>query len=358
MKKKILALFLSMVLLCTSAFALEPAFTADDNSTVKETVETYLRECTSGIYFHEADTDVISNTLMAPAPLNDESAIEWAGEEALCAFVENTSFDLARSLGKEAPTMDEMLQDLNTQSARVAFLGHLYESQNITYSHFDAKYLFQNIETTSGYAAVDVLEVLNYQYSDCDEPTYEEIRYNITLAKLNREWVIADVISDDLFFLQHYADADFSLEEAIDGYDAAVAAADQVLDGVAIEVDTAAQAASNIAYNSHNAANYALTYSTSTDTGSTPEFKNDLFNWFGADCMNFASQCVWAGFGGNNSAAAIQSGYGMDKVGTNSGNTAWWCNATTGTNSWASCRNFRLYIQNSAASSEKGFWHP
>lgn len=49
MKKKILALFLSMVLLCTSAFALEPAFAADDSSAVKETVETYLRECTSGI---------------------------------------------------------------------------------------------------------------------------------------------------------------------------------------------------------------------------------------------------------------------------------------------------------------------
>ena len=107
MKKKILALFLSMVLLCTSAFALEPAFAADDSSAVKETVETYLRECTSGIYFHEADTDAISNTLMAPAPLNDESAIEWAGEEALCAFVEDTSVYLARTLGKEAPTMDE-----------------------------------------------------------------------------------------------------------------------------------------------------------------------------------------------------------------------------------------------------------
>ena len=354
MKKRVLALFLSMVLLCSSAFALEPAFATDDSSAVKETVETYLRECTSGIYFHETDADAISNTLMAPALLDNESAVEWAGEEALCDFAEDACFDLARSLGKEVPTMDEMLQDLNTQSARVAFLGHLYESQDITYSSFDVQYLFQNIEATSNLAAVDVLEALNYQYSDCDEPTYEEIRYNITLTKLNGEWVIADVISDDHFFLEHYADADFSLEEAIDGYDTAVAAADLVLDGDAIEADTAAQAASNIAYDRRNAANYALTYSTSTDTGSTPEFKNNLFNWFGADCMNFASQCVWAGFGGSNSAAAIQSGYGMDKVGTNSGNTAWWCNATTGTNSWASCRNFRLYIQNSAASSEKG----
>ena len=59
-------------------------------------------------------------------------------------------------------------------------------------------------------------------------------------------------------------------------------------------------------YDAANAANYALTYS-----GSDTSFYNENFNSYadvGGDCMNFASQSIWAGLGMDNSPHKISNG--------------------------------------------------
>lgn len=66
--------------------------------------------------------------------------------------------------------------------------------------------------------------------------------------------------------------------------------------------------------------------------------------------MNFASQCVWAGFGGSNNYSHVNNKYGMDT----SGSYTWWCTKSSNVNSWSSCSAFNTYIKNSNSSTEKG----
>lgn len=115
---------------------------------------------------------------------------------------------------------------------------------------------------------------------------------------------------------------------------------------------TAVAGTTDITYNKANAVNYAGVYSTDADNDKTtpPTFRNTDFPWFSSNCINFASQCVWAGFGGSNSRTDIGNKYGMD----NTGSYTWWANNATSTPSWYSCRAFREYVANSKSVTEKG----
>lgn len=348
--RKTLAFVLATATLSTTCFAMGPGNRSESQFAVEDSVKGYLQDCIEASYFYEP-TEPAAQTLLA-APLSIASDTQTISDAANDLAQLADDFPLLQQMDRSQSALESMVNDLNLQSDLTSFYGALYEMESIDYTFFDTDYIFNDVIVDGDLAAVDVTAVLNYQYSDCDQPTYEEIRYNLTLMNLNGSWYIADIVSDDPLFQQYYAD-EFDLEEAIQGCQDAIQNADlytPVLSeqDIAVPMDT-----SDISYNKQNAINYALTYTTSTDTG-LPSFKNDLFPWFGADCMNFASQCVWAGFGGSNSSTDIQAGYGMDKDGSNTGNTAWWANATSGTNSWASCRNFRLYVTNSTNGSGKG----
>lgn len=348
-RKLISVLLATLMIPSTISLAYEPdSFSAA--SQVENTVETFLEDCLDISYHHEEQVPLQHTLLTAPASLSGSGQTLSAAAQELASV--GAELPLFQQMERTNMSLQTMSNDLSLQEDITAFYGALYEMEDVTYSNFESDYLFNDISVNGDYAAVDVTLVLNYQYSDCDQPTYEEIRYNLTLMKLNGSWYIADVASDDPMFQQYYQGG-FDLESAVQGCEDALENSD-LYEPVLSEQNIAVpMTTSDITYNKQNAINYALTYTTSTDTGE-PSFKNDLFHWFDADCMNFASQCVWAGFGGSNYSADVQSGYGMDKDGSNTGNTAWWANATTGTNSWASCRNFRLYVQNSTNASDKG----
>lgn len=357
--KVLMALCMAIALTCPTVFAAEAELTElNDRTEIEAVTESYLNSCTEGIYFHSGEMDssqTLTAVMMDTLTAEETSMEESISVAALDDFVEESSPTLLESMDRSSIFMKDMVMDLSTMENRTAYFGHVYEEQDITYSYFNADYVFNAVKVEGDYALAEVNEILDYQYSFCDEPTYEMIQYNVLLMKLNGEWVIADVISDDQFFQANYDNADYDLETAIDGYDEVTDTAyiaENGLDDQSVTV-TAANGSGDISYIKENAVNYALMHTTSDDSG-TPSFKNDRFPWFGADCMNFASQCIWAGFGGSNSTTDIANGNGMDKVGSNSGNTAWWANNTSGTNSWASCRNFRLYVTNSAGSADKG----
>lgn len=340
----ILSLILAVSLMATTALG---ANEEDFEQQVKDATEAYLRSCMEGIYFHEDTMPAELTIIDSAAPVSRESMTTASMFATLSQVEAEAELPLFESVSRESSGLQAMTEALALQEAKVSFYGHLYETQDISYQSFDAEYLFHEVSVDGNCAVVDVSEVLNYQYSDCADPTYELIKYNIALIRVDGEWLIADVVSDDPFFQQNYNNDSFNLESAIQGYDIALASAEAA---EAATVSALPSSANDIGYNKQNAVNYALTYTTSTDSGSTPVFKNNLFRWWGADCMNFASQCVWAGFGGSNSSMDIQSGYGMDKTGT----YTWWANATTAASPWISCSSFRTYVKNSAGASEKG----
>ncbi len=284
----------------------------------------------------------------------EEPALTMAKLDSMVAFAERNAMPVAELVERDGASVDAMIGDLQRMEDMTTYYAHIYEDQNVSFSNFDASYFFGDVVVDGDLAMVEVFEELNYQYSDCDEPSYELGEFSVMLVKLDGEWVVADIISDDSAFLSNCTSR-YDADSEIRAYDEAksfsyvpaeAAPAEDENDGIALA------AASNIAYNRQNAVNYALTYTTQADDGKkTPSFRNTRFHWFGQDCMNFASQCVWAGFGGSNSWADIPAHQGMDTV-----NPYWWCDSAgqCSNNSWASCGAFRTYVAESKKLSSMG----
>ncbi len=353
--KKVLSLALSVgmifSLLSTSVLATEvKANEQSEQQQIEATVESYLKKCVESIYSYkkqDVSKDTMKNVLIAA---RSESSTKLEQDiSSFAQFQKKSGFGLMNALDIKESGVKAVLDNLDLQEDRVVYFGHLHETQKITYSHFNTDYRFHETSIEGNYAVADVSEYLDYQYSFCREPTFEITNYNISLIRVNDSWMIAEVVSDDSFFQSHYNEG-FDLQTELRGYDEAFSRVEEpsLVKG---SRSTLATTSSDIAYNKQNAANYALTYSTQSDDGSgTPTFKNNNFPWFGADCMNFASQCMWAGFGGSNSYADVGAKYGMDSVGS----YTWWATNSNGTPSWASCGNFRSYVDGSKSSSEKG----
>ena len=283
-----------------------------------------------------------------------EPALTMAKLDSMVTFAERNAMPVAELVERNGVSVDAMLGDLRCMEDMTAYYAHIYEDQHVSFSNFDASYFFGDVVVDGDLAMVEVFEELNYQYSDCDEPSYELGEFNVMLVKLDGEWVVADVVSDDSAFLSSCTTS-YDADSEIRAYDEAksfsyvpaeAAPAEGENDGIALA------AASNIPYNRQNAVNYALTYTTQADDGKkTPSFRNTRFHWFGKDCMNFASQCVWAGFGGSNSWTDIPAHQGMDTV-----NPYWWCDnaGQCSSGSWASCGAFRTYVEDSKKFSSMG----
>lgn len=355
------SILMVFTLCCSPAFALRFSM---DETTIMETAENYLSERMETIYLRTG-AQVSAATARTLLDIAGEPAVmaEEAAADSEAALLGNVVDSVAAFAADNAPVLmsemdraisvDTMLGDLQCMEDMVAYKSYIFEDQNITFSDFDAQYHFGDIVIDGDYAVAEVYEELNYQYVDCDEPSYELGEFNVALVRIDGEWIIADVISDDMAFLA-YCNTGYDLEAEITAYDEAMEnAAFEVADTIEIDEPAAVAATtSSITYVKNNAVNYALTYTTQADDGTTtPTFRNTRFYWFGADCMNFCSQCVWAGFGGSNSWADIPAHQGMDEV-----SPAWWCDNSgqSSNGSWASCSAFRTYVSQSKSASTKG----
>ncbi len=100
-------------------------------------------------------------------------------------------------------------------------------------------------------------------------------------------------------------------------------------------------------YDRSRCASYATTYTNNNVDCSTTNYNTLFVNYTYkcADCQNFVSQCVWYGFGGQNTSQAIQGHY-LPMVYNVTGATNWWADKyTTGSNwTWTSVPNFESMI--------------
>lgn len=116
-------------------------------------------------------------------------------------------------------------------------------------------------------------------------------------------------------------------------------------------------------YNKENAWKYAYTYATSTTTSTANSYYNtDIFNDYSGpdagDCMNFASQAIYAGFSGSNNLTSVNAGTApQDTVGIaagqpNAAQTKWYAKPASTYWAWTSCGYFRDYIDYSVNDTE------
>ncbi len=363
MKKQLVAMVLSLLMVVslasTSVFAYTEAVATD---AVKAASEEYLRTQMNRVYHwgtsdiaepktiftaEEAHTNARSS-LLSPSYLSDSAK----------SFIESQSGEVLESLGRSSASAATMAADLQTMENYVLYRAHIFEDANINFTSFNAKYDFDDIAINGDVAVAMARESLEYQYTDSPDDSFELNYYYLVLKEIDGSWYVADVVSDDTPYLAFLNDG-YTANEAIAGYESAVELENEAESLPILPAATT----SNIGYNVSNAVNYALMYTTKIDNpvadggqGSTadPTFKNERFKWFrdsdGGDCMNFASQCVWAGFGGSNNYSHISTKYGMD----NTGSYTWWCTQTSNVSAWSSCSAFNSYMNSSNNSTEKG----
>lgn len=217
---KRLVLILTGILLVLSLFAYartasKEGSTMDENSVIRETVVEFLSKSAKAVYFYDKQ-EVAQFTILA-LPQSDKNAVceSVAANETLLLNAVNTGLE-------DGKTPDAYALERNVQFYLdgLAYMSHVYETQNITYSRFTEDCDFGEIRTASDLASVSVTQSLEYQYSHADSPTSETIEYHMLLAKRGNNWYVAAIDADSDFYLGNSIDS-FDLEQAIFGYDLA-----------------------------------------------------------------------------------------------------------------------------------------
>lgn len=249
-------------------------------------------------------------------------------------------------VGGEERTLEELRENIAFVEKKAAFYAGMRQAQGIYREELRLSYDWEKLKLEGESASAVVTETAVFRYTDSARMSIYETTYWAEMVRVEGRWLIAGITDKSQFDEDHKGDAAFDPTAALAAFEAALAAPD-----CRITVPAGA-AEGGIPYNGANAAAYAYTYARQDSGRDQAAFYNPLFTSYagrGGDCMNFASQCVWAGFGGSETDAAV-SGHGlpMDAAGANTwfGRSA----AVAGSedsHSWISCQNFRRYLTGS-----------
>lgn len=331
MQKKTWALLLAIIILAslfTAQVSAESKNTA--NSDLKGLAEQYLKNCTYNMYMY-SENDLKSSTLLA---LADEANAKIADDMASASII----------FSDEAlvPNISFIIEKCN-------YFKAIRSDQGITRKDFNVEYYFDDVILKNKFACVPAREYISFYYEGIDELTEIITSYNVLLYSNDNQWYIIGVTSDDWFDGANKYSR-FDSKKAIDDYFSAKSSSANDTATAEVEVPEVF-AQSNVSkirgYSSANAWKYAYTYTTGASTGQT-NYYNSNFVSLSADCQNFASQCVWAGFGGDNTAASVNGcAVPMDNVGSGV-NYRWYANPSSVHWAWTACSYFRNYLINSA----------
>lgn len=266
---------------------------------------------------------------------NAYNAVEMTDEDVIETVI-STYFDMAANIYAGLQTLDDSF--ILDDSPQYAACHNYFETQA---RKMFSKEIFSpeheitvdSISINGNTADVTARFLFTYVY----EPTETDrsgisVKYDFTLEKSNGEWLIGDIqtnSSEDMAAREcgysiSGATADFSDQGGQDAAeilspDEMVAYEREIMSSQIMPLSTKAS------LNRSKVASYAGLYWSRY---------NDKFPSFGkADCQNFASQCIWYGFGG--SIGGIES-HAFPML------PNWYASIDNGlVYSWTSCSNFR-----------------
>lgn len=242
-------------------------------------------------------------------------------------------------------SLPQLQENIRFLEKKADFYASMRQMQNIAREDLQLRYSYHDLTFAEGTAHASLTETASFRYTDSDRPSVYETIYSVDLIRLNGRWLVADVTDGSRFDHLYKSDPAFDVSAALDEF-----AASLQTEGCVIQNPGIPEPDSSIAYNGANAAAYAYTYSRREPDVPRSGFYNAQFESFagaGGDCMNFASQCMWAGFGGSQETAGV-SGHALPM--DTEGDSKWYCWNTeknTGATSWVSCQNFRKYLTGS-----------
>lgn len=303
--------FCSLFSLCIIIFStsLSTSASVTDETELANLVQNYLSTSASVKYEFE-ETDLEAGTV---------SEVEPFKLSAVWKEIEAAPLASADSLSKTT-SVDLDIGNYLTQKAEYIKYTRMQENLNIT--NFSVTYGVPEVTIDGNFANVKIFETVGMRYDGLDEDSAISTDYDVNLVKTPDGWKIADVQSDDIFDKTHQRKT-FSCETAIADYCAQQAAPAKVVQEQAVpNLDTlraqaAASGATVYSYNHNSAAMYSNQYTTSTGANAksyyNPNFED--YTGRGGDCMNFASQCMFAGFGGSDDEPINTTAIPMDHQG-------------------------------------------
>ncbi len=303
--------------------------------------------------------------------LEDRARMEWMYDD-----VDLTSYLV------DGGTTSEHLQFFLD---RTKLFATFREENGIRREGFTAQYTFgkisyQGIDDTY---YVDVTEEVTYRILDgIDMDTYISTEFQVTLKETEEGFRILDVYDPEDWFTAEYEDTGFDYEETLADYtgdhpveaDILSEPDDTVNPGESTISETihnptffASNSGTNGAskkyvvntyrpYRPLDAICYANTYS--ANDGNKNAYYNPLFYYhYQTDCINFGSQCIWAGFQGSNDEDSIKN----HAVPMDAGGTWQWYGREVDDKdvsyiTWRSNKYFNRYMEgmNASGASEAG----
>lgn len=191
-------------------------------------------------------------------------------------------------------------------SDRQVFTKELYKREGIDIDSMNIVLVYSDIKINNLSASIEFYENFNYIYNNGNGiPSGFGTIYNAYLKKLkDGTWRIEKIISNDEFDHEYY-DKGFSLQKVLDQLYLPVyrneledKKSSMILEKKISQIESISSLPFT-SYNTSSAASYAKSYAITY---------NNKFKSYSSDCQNFASQCVWYGFGGSNTITDINNG--------------------------------------------------
>lgn len=329
----LLAFMLALAALCTPAFAV-----GGQEEAVKTSVEAFLKNYNQEAMLYE-ETDQRIGTVASPQ-------IAFQGDEV---FWVN---------GKHAG-LASLQENIQFVEKKAAFYAAMRKMQNIYRQDFSVSYTYTSLKIDGGSARVSLKEAATFYYTDSARRSVYETIYTVDLVNHMGFWLVADITDGSRFDTLYKKESDFDLEGVLAGFSAGLNTETAVVQYPYTPNQGAS--AGRILYNGKNAAAYASTYCRQ-NAGVERSYYNSQFKSYagiGGDCMNFTSQCLWAGFGGNQAVSAINGlSLPMDTKGANT----WYGRGKSSKvkdssiRNWISCSGFWSYLKGSNAASDTGMY--
>ena len=270
--------------------------------------------------------------------------------------------------------VSKMQANIQFMIDKATYFSTIRQYNGLQRTDFNTDYVVQRVDVQGNFAVIEVLENISFQYVGAEDSSFSQKEHTVSLIKVDGEWIVANVETKYDWFANEYKDTEYKISSIIAAEKQNIQAQaecsaneDSVVSAAPAEDEMVAEVLANASfarmYNKENAWKYAYTYATSTTTSTANSYYNtDIFNDYSGpdagDCMNFASQAIYAGFSGSNNLTSVNAGTApQDTVGIaagqpNAAQTKWYAKPASTYWAWTSCGYFRDYIDYSVTDTE------
>lgn len=340
---------------------------------VTDVAEAYLSNLAYNSYMYSSN-DLNSLTIL-DENVSESSLYRVAAEMTATEELTDVQKYFCTTLGNQLESRNDvvvkMKENIQFLKDKSAYFSEIRQYNGIARKDFDVEYVVTDAKIQGNIAILEVLENLSFQYIGTPEPSFCQEEHTVFLVKVDDEWYVANVETKYDWFSNEYKNSNYDIATIIanekqnvqaqlaSSFD--MSASNDSISEIDSEFEIMANAAYMRTYNKENAWKYAYTYATSSGS-STPStyYNSSVFSDFtssGGDCMNFASQAIYAGFSGSNNSTHVNNGevpqdkVGLDASNTDAAKTKWYAKPASTYWAWTSCSFFRNYVTYSTGDS-------